>query len=295
MKRRQYLATAAAACFPVLAGCADPEAVLEMDAVGSEDIATRASVRVTHNDDRDILAAAVENGSASASGRSPPLDPDRPVAFSGAYYDLTVQETGQRTAREFEIRIDYAPTSEPADGTVIEYGDLPEADRRALDPLFPRPGSAPDEPGYKFAVGGTYTDAETEESVLVPEQAYDAVAYEGEAYPILVGDSRDVTVYEYRYEATEVAASADAFAERIRDRHEFTLSGLSEAERDIVETAIDGEYYQGDTTDAFESLVDRFRAHTAVRADEWGGEWVTRYEGTVYWADLKHSPDLLEE
>jgi hypothetical protein len=60
-----------------------------------------------------------------------------------------------------------------------------------------------------------------------------------------------------------------------------------------VEEAIDGGYYEGSSAEEFVSLVERFREHRAVRSDEWGGEWLVEYDGTVYLADLRHSPSAI--
>lgn len=287
MKRRQFLGVAAAAAIPLLSGCADPEAVLTMDAVSDEDIAEHASRDPSGHPEGDrIVSAAVEEGSATATGRRPPIDTDDPVVHEGRYYELTVTETGQQETTEYDISIDYDGDESPE--PAIDHGDLPAVDREAVRGLLPPPEDPPGGDGYDFGVGRTYSDSEAEQSVLVPEQEYDAVVYEGTTYPIRVGDGRTVTVYDYRYEAAEVAASAAEFAERMRAEYLFTLSGLSGAERDVVTEAIDDGYYEGETSDAFESLVDRFRSHPAVESDEWGGQWLTRYEGTVYWADLRH-------
>jgi hypothetical protein len=101
-------------------------------------------------------------------------------------------------------------------------------------------------------------------------------------------------VTDYRYEAEEIAASAEAFGAAVREEYAFELSGLTDAEREIVEEAIDGGYYEGEVTDAFASLARRFRERPAVESDERGGEWVARYEGAVYWADLQHPPGEIE-
>lgn len=44
---------------------------------------------------------------------------------------------------------------------------------------------------------------------------------------------------EYRYEITEFTSDVDAFADRVREQYLITLDGLSDAERAVVEEAID--------------------------------------------------------
>jgi hypothetical protein len=295
MRRRQYLATTAALVAPSLAGCAHPEAVLQMDAVSDRDVARRASRDVSrHPEAGGIVAGAVENGTTTVSDRSRPLDTDRPVVYEGRYYRLTVTETGERETTWYSIRIDYDPGTGTPEGAVVDYDDLPAVDRDALDSLLPPPEGVPSGEGYDFGVGREFTDEDAASSALVPEQEYVAVVYEGLRYPIDVGDGRTVTVTDYRYEAEEIAASAEAFGAAVREEYTFELSGLTDGEREIVEEAIDGGYYEGEVTDAFASLAGRFRERRALEADEWGGEWVARYEGTVYWTDLQHPPGEIE-
>lgn len=294
MRRRHYLASTAALLAGPLAGCAHPNAVLEMSELSDAEIAERASRSVANFPPaRHIVAEAVENGSTTVSGRSRPLETERPFVYEGRYYELSVTETGQRETTEFSIRIDYDTSGTP-EGTAVDYDDLPAVDRDALDALLPPPAEDHDHEGFDLGVGAAYSEAEQAESVLVPVQEYDAVGYEGERYSIDVGDGRPVTVTDYRYEAAEIASTAEAFGASVREEYVFTLSGLSEAEREIVEEATDDGYYEDGADDAFESLARRFHEHEGVETDDGGGDWLARYEGTDYWAELRHPPGAIE-
>lgn len=295
MRRRHYLASTAALLAGPLAGCAHPNAVLRMNAVSDAELAEHASRIVDRQPEyRDLVGGAVENGSATATGRSPPLETDEPVAFEGRYYELTATETGRREQTEYDIAIDYDPGTETPGGEAIDYADLPEVDRAVMDALLPPPENRPGDEGSDVGIGRAYSEEEAAESVLVSEQEYDAVVYEGERYPVDVGDGRTVTTYEYRYEAEEIAASAAEYGASVREEYAFTLSGLSDAEREVVEEAVDGGYYEGSADDEFVSVAERFRDHRGYETDEWGGNWVVRYEGAVYWADLQHPPSAVE-
>lgn len=295
MRRRQYLATTAALLGSTLAGCAHPTAVLQMDDISDVAIAERASRSVDrHPEHRNLVADAVDEGSANASGRSPPLATDEPIEYEGRYYDLTATETGEHESTEYEIAIDYGTGTETPAGTAIAYEELPEIDRERMDGLLPPPEDHPENDGPDFATSQPYSDSAAEASVLVPEQEYDVVVYEGERYAIETGDGRTVTRYEYRYEAEEIATSAAEYGASVREAYVFTLSELSDAEREVVQTAISDGYYEGSVDDAFESVARRFHDHTAFRSDEWGGEWVTRYEGSIYWANLDHPPSVVD-
>lgn len=295
MRRRHYLATTAALLAGPLAGCAHPTAILEMDTVSDAEIAERASRTVTrHPAHRDVVADAVENGTANATGRSPPLEPGLPVEYEGRYYELDVTETDRREATEYGISIDYDPGTATPGGEVVDYAELPAVDRAAMDSLLPPPEDANGGDGTDFGVAHAYSEEEAAASVLVPEQEYDAVRYEGEHYPIRTDDGRTVTVSDYRYRATAVAATAAEYAAWVRESYRFTLSGLSDAEREVVEQAIDGGYHEGSVEDAFASVARRFHDHEPVKGRDGGGNWLVRYEGSEYWADLQHPPGAVE-
>lgn len=294
MRRRHLLASTAALLAGPLAGCAHPTAVLEMTELSDGEIAERASRSVANFPPaRRIVSEAVENGSTTVSGRSRPLDVERPFVYDGRYYELSVAETGQREATMFSVRIDYDTTGTP-EGRTIAYDELPRVDRDTLDALLPPPRDDHDHEGFDLGVGAAYSAADQAASVLVPEQEYDAVRYRGDRYAIDVGDGRTGTVTDYRYEAEEVAGTAEAFGAAIREQYVFALSGLSDAEQEIVERAIDDGYHEDGVDDAFESLARRFHEHEGVDTEESGGDWLARYRGTDYWAELRHPPGAVE-
>lgn len=89
----------------------------------------------------------------------------------------------------------------------------------------------------------------------------------------------------------------------MRERFAFALSGLSDPQRDIVETAIKEEQYivGPDETppSAFAALADQFRDHEQVHGLEEAGEgdlsgtYLVQYDGEVYWTILVVSGDAL--
>jgi hypothetical protein len=121
---------------------------------------------------------------------------------------------------------------------------------------------------------------------------YEGVSYDGATYRVGIAGQREVTVQTYEYSAEQVAESADAMGRQLREQYLFTLSGLPEAERDIVAEAIDGSYFpDGDVPEGFRSLADRFRAREGIETTEHGGTWLVRYDGTIYWTDLQYPPE----
>ncbi|QLG29179.1 hypothetical protein HUG10_17310 [Halorarum halophilum] len=290
MHPRVPLLLLALALLVPLAGCSAAGS-LDMTAVNDVELAEHASRSLPTTEDpevaerRALVLGATRNGSATGNGTSPPVDPDGlPFAVGGAYYDLSAEAVGNHTETRVNIEVDYNGTVE---GDAVAYEDLPPADRELVDAVLPPRYDGRTE-GYDMGASARYTDDEIAASVLL-EGDYDAIMFDGERYPVSVRDDGQVTVTEYRYTATEVASSASAYAADLRESKLFTLSGLSDAEREVVTGAVEETYYAESTDDeAFRSVLGRFWSQEAVRSDEYSGSWVVRYEGTVYWADVHY-------
>ena len=291
MRRRTFLATAATALPIALAGCAHPtDGSLSMREMGDDAALAEQYAGETEGlppERKALLDAAIAGEAPTREGTRPPYERDRPVEYEGAYYAIAYEIVDRRTETLYDVEIDYDPAESPS--SVIEYRDLPEADRNALGELIPPDEDVPDNEGVD--IGRTYRYPEDAESVLLDGQ-YDGVRKDGETYRIAVEADREVTVNTYEYGAEQVAESATDLGQQLRDRYLFTLSGLSDAERNIVQQAIEGSYFpDGEVPDAFRTLADRFRAHDAVDSDEYGGDWLVRYDGTGYWVDLQYPPE----
>lgn len=290
MHPRVPLLLVALALLLPLAGCSAAGS-LDMTAVDDAALADHASRSLPTVDEppaverRELVAGAVRNGSATATGTSPPVDTDGlPFAVDGAYYDLSAEPVANDTETHVSIEVDYNGS---VDGEAVAYDDLSPADRELVDAVLPPRYDRRTE-GYDFGAGARYTDEEVTTSVLLGGD-YEAVRFEGERYPVLVEEGGQVTVTQYRYTAIQVAPNASAYAESLRAEKLFTLSGLSDAEREVVSGAVEETYYaETDDDDAFRSVLERFRRHEAVRENEYAGSWVVRYDGTVYWAELRY-------
>lgn len=292
MRARTVLAVALLAGLAGLAGCSAAGS-LSMTPVDGSELADEASRELPSDPDagpdRAVVRDAIRNGSATANGTDPSVDRGLPYVYDGGYYDLTREVVGEQPGYETAIEVDLNATE--VDGETIDYRDLPAVDRERLGPLL-EADLEPREPGYDVGLRAVYSTGEAESSVLVPDQVYEGIVYEGETYGMGVDEPENVTLQTYRYESTVVAESAAAYAEQLRDRYEFELSGLSDGEREVVSEAAGGSYYaDSDDDEAFASLVDRFRARGAVSEDrEYDrGNWLVRYEGQRYWAQLEYS------
>lgn len=290
MRRREVLATTAALLTVPLAGCAHPSNVLDMDEATPERLADEVSQSVSRDTaEYTLVGEAVQNGSATASGTAPPIRPDEPVRFQDRYYELSVTEVDNRKRTQYEIQVDYDPdTSTDADR--IAYDDLPSVDKTALERVIPPRDDHPDGDGFEIGTQYTYPENATADSVLVPTQQYELVSYQDDAYRVRV-QAETVTEVDYRYEAAEIAASTDEYAAQIRSTYQFALTGLSSSEQDVVEKAIDGGYFDG-ATDAFRSLIARFRAHRGLETTDSYGTWLVEYQDTSYIAYAEFPPDV---
>ncbi len=281
MRRRRFLASGTAILGVALAGCAHPDVVLDFEAASAEDVADEVSVAPEPgSEEHDVVTAAIENGSTTRTGRRELFDRTSAVRIDDSFYEVSETRIATGEATVYEILIDFDPADATASLGEIDYADLPAIDRERLD----TPVTDEDPPsGEGFDVGVSYGTAEEvgSDSVFVPDQQYDVLVYEGDRYRVEV-ESRTTEEAEYRYEATEVADSVEGYADQVRDRYLFTLSGLSEAEREVVREAIDGAYFED--TDAFQSVVERLREHDGIDVQEFYGTWLLAYEGAEYLA-----------
>lgn len=279
MRRRQLLATGTALCSIPLAGCVHPPVVLSMDAATADDIADQVSLHPRPDSEEYTVAAdTVANGSTTRRGRHELFDRTSTVRYNGSFYEMSETRLSSSEVTVYEVLVDLDPDNTTADLGEIAYEELPETDRQRLEGIL-TDETPPENSGYDIGVGYGSAAEVGNDSVFVPERQYDILVYEGDRYRVAV-DSRTAAEAEYRYTATQVAPTVEAFADQVRERYLFTLSGLSDAERDVVEEAIDSGYYED--TDAFQSVAERIRSHDGIEVDDFYGTWLIEYEGEAY-------------
>jgi hypothetical protein len=281
MRRRQFLATGATLLPVALAGCGHPAVVLDMTEATDDDIASEVSMTAEPgSEEYRAVTSASENGSSTRRGRYELFDRTNTVRINESVYSVTETRLESSEVTVYEVLVDFDPENTTPDLGAIDYDDLPATDRERLDPLF-REAAPPDNEGYDVGVGYGSAAEVGNDSVFVPERQYDVIVRNGTRYRVAV-DSRTASEATYRYEVTEVADSLGAYADQIRERYRFELTGLSEAERRVVDQAIDGAYFE--ENDAFRSVVDRLRDHDGLSVDDFYGTWLLEYEGVEYLA-----------
>ena len=250
-----------------------------LEAASDEDIADKASTTAEPGTEEYwVLTSARDDGSATRSGRNELFDRTDTIRVDRAFYEVSETRTESSEARVYDADIAFNPDDTKAEVGEVAYEDLSEYDREQLSFIVDDREPA-DEEGYNVNVDYGTAEAVGDRSALVPEQEYDVVTHEGDRYRVEV-ESRTVPENEYRYEVTEVAPDVEAFAGQVREEYLFALTGLSKAEREVVEEAINGAYYEDD--DAFRSVVGEIRDHEGLNVEESYGTWLLSYENEEY-------------
>ncbi|AEH39128.1 hypothetical protein [Halopiger xanaduensis] len=279
MRRRQVLASCGSLLAVTVAGCGHPPVVLDMDGATADDIADEVSMAADPgSEEYTLVTSARENGSATRTGRTELFDRIDTVRADDTFYEVSETRLESNDVTVYEVLVDIDPENSTPELGEIAYDDLPEADRNRLERIV----SEEDQPGQsEYDIGVEYGTADEvgNDSVFVPERQYDIVRRDEDRYRIAV-HSRTATEATYRYEVTEIAPDVAAFAARIRERYLFALADLSDAERAVVEKAIDEGYFEDD--DAFRSVIDRIRDHDGLDVTGTYGTWLVEYEGDEY-------------
>ncbi|WP_135806044.1 hypothetical protein [Halorussus marinus] len=279
MRRRQFLASGTTLLSVAVAGCAHPSVVLDMKEATTDDIADEVSMAPEpDSEEYRLVTSARENGSATRSGRYELFDRTSVVRVNETFYEVSETRLASSEVTVYEVLVDFDPDDTTSDLGEIEFDELPEVDRERLEPVF-SDESPPDEDGYDIGVSYGSAEEVGNESVFVPERQYDIIVYEGNRYRVAV-NSRTAPEGEYRYEVTAVAPDIETFAEQTREQYLFTLTDLSDAERSVVEKAIDETYFED--SEAFRSVIDRLQEHEGFEVDDSYGTWLVEYDGNEY-------------
>lgn len=312
MQTRLLVVTGAALCLVALAGCSQPTGSLSMDAVNDTELADDAStalseedIEVTHLERRArsertqiaVLRGAIRNESATVTAPEPPHGANETVYRTGnRFYTLshTAVDTtaGQRVTYRLDANVT-AAAAEENEWTVADYEDLPPVDKAAINP----PGSylsrdsleESELPSEGIEEKRVYSPAELNRSATANGQ-YNAIRYDGELIELDVVSSESQPLTVYRYRPQPVASGPDSYAACLRDAYAFELTGLDSETRAVVSEATDGTYRPENTSDtAFRSVLDRFHDQTAVSTTARSGSWLVRYDGQLYWTDLRYA------
>lgn len=314
MRRRALLATAVTSLPAIVAGCTSPggfggsnaaaeapTARLELTMIADAKLPTKVLYTVRPAEGNDATAQLFDrilDSGATTKATRPPLPEQQHLAYQEGVYELSYDVIEKTPATRYSVKVDIV-TDSVTEAEAIRFADLPKTDQEK----FAAHGLAD---GNPVGIGTTflYTDAERQQSVLVPESEYSYITWEnGTEAEWVVDDAYDMMLNTYRYTAEQVATTAD-YGQQMRERFTFELAGLPEAQRDVVETAItDRQYIVGPDeapSDAVVALVNRFRGHEQAHGldekgeDDLSGTYLVQYQGDVYWTTLVVQRDAFQ-
>lgn len=308
--RRRVLLTSGAALGGLFAGCVEPGGALAMTPVPTDEQLAREATRSVdaerEPDTVALLETALADDGTSIEDDRPPFRPERPVAFEGTVYDVEWTVADERTESGYLVTAIVGGDGDNGDDEGWEpeadFEELPPVDREAIAALpdlvaeYRRDDHPADQ---RLGTDGRFyheDDQALEDSVLVPDPAYEFIAVDGE--PVTIEVRRHERVVEsYRYELEVLGETLAAYGETLRDRA-FSLAGLSGDERDLVEEAIeDGQAVVGMNDEAFVGVGEKLLEHEPIFEDEYTGEWLVTYDGHLYWTELDalRTQELVEQ
>lgn len=237
---------------------------------------------------RSLALRTVRQGTATTSYGPWPLKNDSFVAADGAFYRVLLADRRPANVSGLVLSVEWESGRQaPANASSYSFDDLPRADRLAM---------------RSAVYGGLYrTQAHPEETLVHSESpvpypdgvesstlsACDGcwVSWDGRDYRVVAHGEATMEKSVFTYSASEFAANAREFRERIVDRYLVRLDELTPGERAILEEAIAGRY--NERTEArlpeFHRLEDRL---TSGPVPESGGRYFVEYEGTRYGLEL---------
>ncbi|WP_435156464.1 hypothetical protein [Haladaptatus sp. DFWS20] len=304
MRRRTLLASGTSILTAAMAGCSTlnssgslklsvgkaSAARFSMTAVTDAELPAKLLYTIDSSDENVRLFDRILDGGTTVEATHPPLPSIQYLCYDDAVYELSQTITDRTPATRYSVRVDIVEGSVD-DSETIRFADLPAVDRQA----FAEKGLASGET-IGIGTGFVYTDAERKQSALVPESDYSVITWEdGSKAKWAVDDASETTINSHRYTAERVAATGE-YGQRIREEFAFELSELSEAQREIVDTAIEKSTYRvapEKTPPAeFISLARRFREHDhptpfgQYREQDLNGTYLVGFDGSIYWTVL---------
>lgn len=276
-------------------GGVTPTVVLRMSEVSDAEIARKTTYGLDDGpkEVRRFANRLVTNGSATQKAKQPPLQGIDQISYNGTVYQSTYETSDEQTADQYDVVINPVEGNVSEDDTVA-YSDLPPVDREKM---------APDMVG--IGTQFTYFPAEHEQSELVPTPTKPIITWEsGQKVRISIRECDKITAHELYHYTAKPIGSVKEYGARFRRQHEFSLTGLSNAEQKIVDEAIKAkEGYrvasrenepEATPSDPLEQLIAHFRQHQEKGFGPEGGDplsdaegrYIVEYDGKVYWTVL---------
>lgn len=262
-----------------------------MDAVTVSELPTDALPRGAP---LSSAADRFEQGVTPGASFTPPSEPsfvtNATVVGDQYVYELTADVVDETSVTEYPVEVN------PVEGEVSEetvaVAELPAVDRRHLRETG-MGASAPSGSGTSVR----YNESQRAASELVPAgEPLVLVWPDGSKARWVVDGAVDGTDEDKRY-TVKTAVPIAEYGRRLREHLLFELSGLSDTQRQVVDTAIE-DRYTVDTetpTPAFQALTDRFTRHPQLDSvdpldedtpTDQSGFYLAEYDGQMYVAEM---------
>lgn len=311
--RRRFLgAVGGAMCFTLSAGCTGfqdgsndsnatapgKKARFWMEATPVFELPARVLRRLSKSDDDYRVLKQGREGSIQVTRPEPPLGDGRHYIFEDAVWEVEYDILDRQESNEFQVRLGIVEGDVSPDET-IQYDNLPKVDKRCFEEMNLQDGEM-----IGIRTSFTYSHTDLQESVLVPEAEVSFIVWDtGKKAEWSVTGRDTITLKTYLY-SSELVASTEEYGQRMQDLFAWKLSGLSQKEHEIVETATeDFEYViepDESPSKAFSRLARRFigKPQACALYESRPCEtayYIVRYEGSTYWTSLIFSGDTVEE
>lgn len=246
------------------------------------------------DDERELVAEAVQNGSAEVvSYGEPPLAADVFVEYDGTFYE-TAYSTATTEVPAYKLNVSWERSQQaPDNATVVPFADLPEADQSALrlaiyggeEGRVERSGDdersqLPQQSLEMREFPAPYPDG-GESSTLV-DGGVVWISWDDRIYRVELGESTTTERQTRQYRVNHAADDASAFHDALAAEFLIQFEGLSTGEQAIVEQAIDGGYEEcTPASDALTDLRSRLPEGRQLPAPNYRS-WLARFEGVDY-------------
>jgi hypothetical protein len=288
-------ATALSGCFgfgPGVGGSCTSRYYLELERVDDSSLREAALSDAPHDHPEqwtELLETAAAEGEATLRTiYGSPVRSDQLVEVGGAYHRTSVEVTDTESVEAHVLELEYdEEVSAPADATVVAYADLPAVDQGAYDTMTRGTRGERFADARSVSMGGfeyVYPDGTESDSRFVADSS--VWVRDGDVeVEIRVTGTEQTERETFSITLERVADSADGFVEYVRENHVADLSGLSDAEADVLRTATGAEYDECEPlSEEFQGVVDRLRGlPDTYRPD---GSLLVEFEGETYDADL---------
>lgn len=288
VRRRRFLATGPGAVLTAaIAGCTGSGGCSNPVTVRFEESSVEAHadhlLGEYEPEARELAVEVVERGSIRYGGYDVPAIETRRLGpfleYGGSYYVIHATDESSTEVPGQKFRFDYADDgTTPGDARVVDYGDLPEVDREAVEYALTERFQ-----GGSQGTGGTfyypYPGDDRDASTLVEGVTW--VRREGAYYRVEPLGRTDVARRSVTFEAEKVAASRSEWLDFVAEYRTRTLDLDSSEARDAAQEAIEGSYETCADSAREDPLLDAL-ARPSVRDRPPRKFYFVRYEGTYY-------------